>query len=227
MGLAAADGVPADWPLLLAGAGNPIGKRRVKEAAEGPATQSGPLRGFTGDEVAERGDALAESLASEGLWVAGSSGVQGEWPKILLTRAGDGRLRPDPPRPTHRGAVGLRRPHRTDAAGRPCADAAASGWHRAPHPVGGHRRRSARLAPCARPGVRACRSGAADGDGAHKANGPPSLARDAWVAALKAMAPGLRRVAERGVAMGVEPGGVLNPLRPHILARAEELAASA
>lgn len=56
--------------------------------------------------------------------------------------------------------------------------------------------------------------------------GPPLLEREALVAGLKAMEPGLRQVAEQGEAMGVEPG-VLNHLRPHILARAEELAALA
>ncbi|MCS4510514.1 type II toxin-antitoxin system HipA family toxin [Xylophilus ampelinus] len=85
-------GVVADWPLLLAGAGNPIGHLRVKEAAEWLGRNAGATRGFTDDEVAERGDAFAEYLASHGLFVAGSSGVQGEWPKVLLTRADDGLL---------------------------------------------------------------------------------------------------------------------------------------
>lgn len=90
IGQAPTAGVAADWKLLLAGAGNPIGNLRVKEAADWLTAQSGPLRGFTDDEVAERGDEFAEYLAAHGLIVAGSSGVQGEWPKILLTRAEDG-----------------------------------------------------------------------------------------------------------------------------------------
>lgn len=81
-----------DWRLLLVGAGNSVGNLRVKEAASRLASKAGPLRGFTDDEVAERGDDFAEYLASRGLFVAGSSGVQGEWPKILLTRAEDGLL---------------------------------------------------------------------------------------------------------------------------------------
>lgn len=84
--------VTADWPLLLAGAGNPIGNLRVKEAAEWLGANAGAQRGFTDDEVAQRGDEFAEFLASHGLFVAGSSGVQGEWPKVLLTRAHDGLL---------------------------------------------------------------------------------------------------------------------------------------
>lgn len=92
IGEPATAGIAADWKLLLAGAGNPIGNLRVKEAADWLAANAGPLRGFTDDEVAQRGDEFAEYLASHGLFVAGSSGVQGEWPKILLTRADDGLL---------------------------------------------------------------------------------------------------------------------------------------
>lgn len=82
----------ADWRLLMAGAGNTIGNLRVKEAAEWLEQNSGPARGFTDDEVAARSEDFAEYLASHGLFVAGSSGVQGEWPKVLLTRAEDGLL---------------------------------------------------------------------------------------------------------------------------------------
>lgn len=82
----------ADWPLLQAGAGNPIGNLRVKEAARWLGEHTGTRRGFTDDQVAERGEDFAEYLASHGLFVAGSSGVQGEWPKVLLTRADDGLL---------------------------------------------------------------------------------------------------------------------------------------
>lgn len=82
----------ADWRLLLAGAGNPIGNLRVKEAAQWLQARAGTDRGFTDEEVATRGEDFAEYLASHGLFVAGSSGVQGEWPKVLLTRADDGLL---------------------------------------------------------------------------------------------------------------------------------------
>ncbi|WP_175908556.1 HipA domain-containing protein [Burkholderia sp. BCC1640] len=82
----------ADWPLLLAGAGNSIGNLRVKEAAQWLAERQGPRQGFTDDGVAARGDAFSEYLAEHGFFVAGSSGVQGEWPKLLLTRADDGLL---------------------------------------------------------------------------------------------------------------------------------------
>ena len=82
----------ADWRLLQAGAGNPIGHLRIEEAAAWLAGHAGPRQGFTDEEVAQRSDGFIDYLATHGLLVAGSSGVQGEWPKLLLTRARDGLL---------------------------------------------------------------------------------------------------------------------------------------
>lgn len=82
----------ADWRLLLAGAGNLIGHLRIKEAADWLAQRHGPLQGFTDETVAARSEDFMSYLSQYGLFVAGSSGVQGEWPKILLTRARDGLL---------------------------------------------------------------------------------------------------------------------------------------
>ena len=90
IGLAPTAGIEADWQLLLTGAGNPIGNLRVKEAAQWLAERTGATHGFTDEEVAERGEQFTEHLAQHGLFVAGSSGVQGEWPKLLMTRADDG-----------------------------------------------------------------------------------------------------------------------------------------
>lgn len=92
LGLPSTAELSADWALLLAGAGNPIGNLRVKEAAQWLQQQPGRVQGFTEQEVASRAEDFTEYLASHGLFVAGSSGVQGEWPKILLTRADDGLL---------------------------------------------------------------------------------------------------------------------------------------
>ncbi|WP_265583802.1 type II toxin-antitoxin system HipA family toxin [Chitinimonas koreensis] len=103
--LAPTAGTVADWKLLLVGAGNPIGNLRVKEAADWLAAHAGPLRGFTDAEVAKRGDEFMEYLASHGLFVAGSSGIQGEWPKILLTRADDGLLYLDHSLPDERAVA--------------------------------------------------------------------------------------------------------------------------
>lgn len=81
----------ADWALLKAGAGNLIGNLRIKEAYEWlqgqfPVQQN---HGFSLDQVVERQENFIESLASYGLFIAGSSGIQGEWPKLLLTQGHD------------------------------------------------------------------------------------------------------------------------------------------
>src|SRR5690606_38690375 len=81
----------ADWALLKAGAGNPIGNLRIKEAYEWLQGQF-PVHknhGFSLDQVVERQEKFIESLASYGLFIAGSSGIQGEWPKLLLTQGQD------------------------------------------------------------------------------------------------------------------------------------------
>jgi serine/threonine-protein kinase HipA len=91
MAMAETAAATADWRLLLAGAGNPIGNIRVREAANRLAEHAAhDRRGFTEDDVVARGEAFNEHLARHGLFVAGSSGVQGEWPKILLTEGRDG-----------------------------------------------------------------------------------------------------------------------------------------
>jgi serine/threonine-protein kinase HipA len=82
----------SDWTLLTAGAGNPIGNLRVKEAAQWLLARTEAPRGFSVDEIAARSDDFTNYLSLHGLFVAGSSGVQGEWPKILLTRGKDGLL---------------------------------------------------------------------------------------------------------------------------------------
>lgn len=95
-------GPAADWDLLGAGAGNPIGNIRGKEAhAWASERTSGRGRGFTLEEIAARADDFNEYLAQHGLFVAGSSGIQGEWPKILLTRARDGLFYLDHALPDH------------------------------------------------------------------------------------------------------------------------------
>ncbi|KAF0807950.1 capsule biosynthesis protein [Alcanivorax xiamenensis] len=87
------DGPSSDWALLLAGTGNPVGNLRIKEAWNWLQQHSPPRQiGFHFNEVAQRHEDFVEYLANHGLFVAGSSGVQGEWPKILLTEADDGLL---------------------------------------------------------------------------------------------------------------------------------------
>ena len=81
----------ADWDLLKTGAGNPIGNLRIKEAYEWLQQHSPKhlTHGFSLSEIMNRDEKFIESLASFGQFVAGSSGVQGEWPKLLLTQAQD------------------------------------------------------------------------------------------------------------------------------------------
>lgn len=78
----------ADWSLLKIGASNPIGNLRVKEAHEWLLHQYSDqlVQGFSLQEIIERSDSFLESLAAFGLFISGSSGVQGEWPKLLMTQ---------------------------------------------------------------------------------------------------------------------------------------------
>lgn len=108
LGLPEDMGGQADWQLLLAGAGNPIGHLRVREAHEWLQEHRTlqPSSGFTFEEVAAGGDGFIETLGRNGMFVAGSSGVQGEWPKLLLTEDATGRLHldhmlPDPEARAH------------------------------------------------------------------------------------------------------------------------------
>ena len=90
LGLPSRSEAAGDWPLLLHGAGNPIGHLRILEAHAWLQTQASTTKGFTRDEVSNKAEHFIEHMASHGLFVAGSSGVQGEWPKVLLTQAKDG-----------------------------------------------------------------------------------------------------------------------------------------
>lgn len=59
-----------------------------------------------------------------------------------------------------------------------------------------------------------------------KSKSPARIAREPLVTGLKVMEPALRKIAANGEAMGLEPVVAFH-LRPHILARADELAALA
>lgn len=91
------DGRALDLPLLLRGASAPIGHIRVKEAwiAEQERIAGQHIQGVTEGEIIERSPAFRDMLDRFSLLASGSSGVQGEWPKILLTRAVDGLFYPD------------------------------------------------------------------------------------------------------------------------------------
>lgn len=91
------DGRSADWPLLCAGAFNPIGRLRIKEAVAfyqshvERQNQTLLSQGFTSDEILQRGEGFIEHLQIHGMLSAGTPGVQGVAPKFLLTKGKDSR----------------------------------------------------------------------------------------------------------------------------------------
>jgi serine/threonine-protein kinase HipA len=102
------DGPDADFPLICAGAFNPIGRIRVAEAADyfethvarHPATRG--LPGLTIDDVVVRSAEFKETMFLHGMLGTGTTGVQGAAPKYLLTRDRAGLLHGDAilPEPT-------------------------------------------------------------------------------------------------------------------------------
>jgi len=84
----------ADWPLLMKGAGNPPGNIRIAQAA--PALPNGTAHeGFHYDEVVDRAENFIEYAKRKNAPVAGSSDVQGDAPKFLLTQDRHGRFHAD------------------------------------------------------------------------------------------------------------------------------------
>ena len=84
-------------PLLLRGAGSPIGNVRIKQAYEAERERLAVemVAGVALDEVFDRSPAFQDMAGRFALIASGSSGVQGEWPKLLLTRKDDGLWYPD------------------------------------------------------------------------------------------------------------------------------------
>jgi serine/threonine-protein kinase HipA len=92
------DAAAVEYPLLLRGAGCPVGNIRVKEAwwQEGERLKGKRFQGLETREILERSDRFLDTVDRFALIASGSSGVQGEWPKVLLTKATDGLWYPDP-----------------------------------------------------------------------------------------------------------------------------------
>jgi serine/threonine-protein kinase HipA len=91
-----------DLPLLISGAGSPVGNIRVYEAwqAEQERTREEMLQGLTMGDILGTSDRFHETAEKCALVATGSAGVQGEWPKLLLTRSANGLWYPDPSFPT-------------------------------------------------------------------------------------------------------------------------------
>lgn len=93
------DAQASDLPLLLAGAFNPIGRLRIREAVhyfEQHVERHGlAVEGFDFDELLARAPEFHETMMVHGMLAAGGTGVQGVAPKYLLTEADDGKWYPD------------------------------------------------------------------------------------------------------------------------------------
>ncbi len=87
----------ADVPLLLRASGGGIGNLRIREAAAAEADRLRGVerRGVTKAEILERSDRFMEVADRFGMLASGSSGLQGEWPKVSMTQASDGLYYPD------------------------------------------------------------------------------------------------------------------------------------
>ncbi len=84
----------ADWPLLMKGGGNPPGNIRIAQAAPAPLNRTAH-EGFHYDEVIGRAENFIEYAKKKNAPVAGSSDVQGDAPKFLLTQDRHGRFHAD------------------------------------------------------------------------------------------------------------------------------------
>jgi serine/threonine-protein kinase HipA len=98
LGFKNSDDRAVDYPLLLMAGGGPIGNLRIKEAWEQERSrlQHQEFRGLPDAEIFERSDRFGDIIDRFALIGTGSSGVQGDWPKALLTKAVDGLWYPDP-----------------------------------------------------------------------------------------------------------------------------------
>ncbi len=87
----------SDLPLLLRSATGGIGNIRIKEAADAEAERLRGVKrqGVTEAEILERSDRFMEVADRFGMLASGSSGLQGEWPKVSMTQANDGLYYPD------------------------------------------------------------------------------------------------------------------------------------
>jgi serine/threonine-protein kinase HipA len=92
------DSHSCDTPLLLRAGGSPIGNLRIKQArdAERKRLKGKTHPGLTLEQVFARDDVFTEFARDFSALAAGSSGVQGAWPKLLLTRNRGKRWLPDP-----------------------------------------------------------------------------------------------------------------------------------
>ncbi|RDL47978.1 hypothetical protein BLJAPNOD_05204 [Ensifer sp. M14] len=82
----------SDYSLLVRAATGGIGNIRIKEAAEAESQRLRGLQrqGVTERDILERSDRFMEVADRFAMLASGSSGLQGEWPKVSMTQAADG-----------------------------------------------------------------------------------------------------------------------------------------
>lgn len=93
------DAQASDLALLCAGAFNPIGKLRIREAVayfdEHAERHESAATGFDLDKLLARPPDFHETMMVYGMLATGGTGIQGVAPKYLLTEAQDGNWHPD------------------------------------------------------------------------------------------------------------------------------------
>lgn len=93
------DAPASDLPLLCAGAFNPIGRLRIREAVayfdEHVDRHGLAADGFGLEELLARAPDFHETMMVYGMLAAGGTGIQGVAPKYLLTQAHNGKWYPD------------------------------------------------------------------------------------------------------------------------------------
>lgn len=96
-----------ELPLLLRAGGGPIGNLRIKEAWEAEQNRLAAIEcpPLSDEDIRTRSERFLDVVDRFAMLASGSSGVQGEWPKALMTRrADDGFWYPDPFVDTQDGA---------------------------------------------------------------------------------------------------------------------------
>lgn len=87
----------SDLPLLMHGAGSPVGNLRIREAREQELKRLNAAArvGVTMADILTRTDKFVEVADRFAMLASGSSGLQGNSPKIAMTMAADGLWYPD------------------------------------------------------------------------------------------------------------------------------------
>ena len=78
----------SDWTLLAHGGGNPIGHLRIREAANWLKETTLNIHAWTQDEITHYGGGFLDVVEAVVPNLGG--GIQGEWPKLMLTESHDG-----------------------------------------------------------------------------------------------------------------------------------------